>query len=277
MHRIEMLNDAVRHRRHEISELTAERFRSSVRAVIFGKSGRNPIIVGSCILLQVDELRYVVTAAHILDSLETHEIYISGAVGTEPVQIVGKVHMTAPPPKGRKHDKIDVAFWGLDQAAIEKLGAVSFIQSSRLSLNRAPLRNRVYLAMGYPASRNKRNVGNVNKSIKTALSKYTGELNCEPSVPRDYGVSGEKHLFLKYQKYSETDVGEKRKTFKPVGLSGGPLVDLGNFASPERYVDAAETVGYVAGMIIKRLDKHEVLVATRIGVIVDAIRAGRAL
>ena len=134
------------------------------------------------------------------------------------------------------------------------------------------MEDRHYLAMGYPVSRNKRNVNNERKSIKTSLSKYTSELDTDPTIAQTYGVSGQKHLFLKFQKYSETGAGEKRKTFAPVGLSGGPLIDLGNFASPERYSDDSKNIGHVSGMIIERMSNEKVLVAIRIREIVAAIR-----
>jgi hypothetical protein len=272
---IETLDDALRHRRHEVSEAVSETFRSSVRAVLASEGGRNPIIIGSCMLLRIDEREFVVTAAHILDELDTHAIYIAGTVGTEPVQILGVAQKTSPPPGGRQHDKIDIAFWELDQPTADKLGHVSFIEVSGLSHNKAPLESRLYLAMGYPASRNKKNVNNVKKSIKTSLSKYTGELSNDPAVSHEYGVTGKNHLFLKFHKYSETKSGERRKTFTPNGLSGGPLIDLGNFASPDRYKSDSTIAGYVAGMIIERITKHQVLVATRIQVIVEAIRSHR--
>jgi len=273
MARIETLDSALRNRRHEVSEVVAEKFWPSVRAMLYSKDGRNPEIVGSCTLLQIDGRRFVVTAAHLLDGLETHEIYVSGSVGTEPVQIIGMTYSTASPPQGRDHDKIDIGFWGIEEPLAEKLGAVSFIVSNRFSLNRAPFENRMFVALGYPVSRNKRNIDHVRKSIKTTLSKYTAELDCDPSVPKAFGVSGNDHLFLKHHKYSETATGEKQRTFKPVGLSGGPLIDLGNFATLDRYASDTTISGYVSGMIIERFAKHKVLVATRIHRIVEAIMA----
>lgn len=270
---IESIHDAVQNQRRKLTQAVSERLWPSVRAVLRSKRGQKPEIVGSCMLLQIDESRYVVTAAHILDELDTHEIFVSGAIGTEPVQIAGQVFLTVPPPQGRSQDKIDVAFRELDAAAVERLGDVSFVQPSQFSHNRAPLENRFYLAMGYPASKNKRNVNFSKRSIKPSLSKYTSELSLDPSLPREYGVSGNSHLFLKFKKFSTTDAGEKRKTFKPVGLSGGPLVDLGDFSSPDRYAIDTNPNGYIAGMVIEQIERSQVIVATKIQAIVDGIRS----
>jgi hypothetical protein len=269
---VESLDEAVRNRRHEVSETVTKQFHSSIRAVLVSEDGTNPRIIGSCMLLRVDDRNYVVTAAHIADELGANALYISGTVGAELVQLVGVIRKTAPPPGGRWKDKIDIAFWEIDTQNIRALGDVEFIDESQFSKNRAPLKNRLYLAAGYPFSRNKKNVNNVSKSIKTSLSKYTAELTENPAVAQEYDVSGTKHLFLKYQKFSETGSGEKQTTFSPVGLSGGPLIDLGNFASLERYIADSKVTGYIAGMTIERIRKHNVLVAVRIQVIVEAIR-----
>jgi hypothetical protein len=270
---IESLEDALLARRHEVADAVAAAFHSSVRAILVSKDGTNPEIVGSCILLVVDGKLFAVTAAHILDNLATHAIYIAGSVGTQPVQIQGVAMMTSLPPGGRQADKLDIGFWQLSQQATETLGLVSFIRESQFSHNRVPLKNRFYLAMGYPVSKNKRNVDNSKKAIKTSLAKYTAGVSDDPSVAEHYGVSGEQHLFLKYHKYSETHAQEKQRTFAPVGLSGGPLIDLGDFATLGRYAADTTPAGYLAGMVIERISQHSVLVAVRIQVIVEAIRA----
>ena len=269
---IETLDDALLRRRDEVTTAVADSFRSSVRAIIVSKDGSQAEIVGSCILLCIDNQHFAVTAAHVLDNLDTHAIYIAGTVGTQPVQLLGHAHLTTAPGGLRSKDKIDIGFWELDSSMVKKLGAVSFVDEAKLSHNKALSEHRLYLAMGYPVSKNKKNVDSVNKTIKTSLAKYTGELNVSRQIPATYAVSGAQHLFLKYQKFSETVDGEKRKSFEPVGLSGGPLLDIGNFASPQTYIAGSVVQGYLAGMIIERIRAHNVLVATRIQVIVDAIR-----
>lgn len=57
-----------------------------------------------------------------------------------------------------------------------------------------------------------------------------------------------------------------------MGLSGGPLFDLGNFASMDRYTADSSKTGYIAGMTIEKISKSNVLVAVKIDVIVEAIR-----
>jgi hypothetical protein len=269
---IEELDDAVRRRRRELSEATAKHFHPSIRAILVTKNGAHPYIIGSCMLLRVDERNYVVTAAHIADELGMNALYVSGTVGGELVQLVGVIYKTKAPSAGKNQDKYDIAFWEIDEEKIDALGEVSFINESQFSKNRAPIKNRLYLAAGYPYSRNKKNINNAALTVKTSLSKYTAELTDDPAVAADFKVSGKDHLFLKFHKFSETDSGDKQNTFAPVGLSGGPLFDLGNFASMDRYTADSSKTGYIAGMTVEKISKRNVLVAVKIEVIVEAIR-----
>lgn len=272
---IETIDGAVKNLRHELSEKASESFRNSVRSVLASENGRKPEIIGTCLLIEVDGRRYVVTAAHILDNLDTHSIYISGAIGTQPVQIVGVVNMTKPPSDGRKFDKIDLAFWEIDENTAQNLGDVEFINSTRFSHNQASLKYRLYLAMGFPVSRNKKSVDNPNKAIRPSLSKYTAELLEDQGLNSGLGVTGEQHLFLKFQDQSEAFNGEVRNTFQPRGLSGGSLIDLGNFAAPTKYDASLTQNAFLAGMIIERNSDYQVLVAIRVQVILESIRSQR--
>lgn len=221
-------------------------------------------------LLKIGTGRFVVTAAHIADWLEEHDLYVAGTEGTQPVQFVGRLDVTAKPGGERQADKIDAAFWKLTDPAVAALGAVSFIDDGQLYLNRDELTHHQYLVMGYPVSRNKRGIDMPNKGLIPVLSKYTADLNEDRDLPGKLGVSEGQHLFLKYEKVSESGTGERRDTFRPVGLSGGPLIHLGNFAAMGRFEATALPVGRVAGMIIEKTDDN--LVAVKIQVIVAAIR-----
>jgi hypothetical protein len=272
---IETLDEAIRNRREELTEEATVAFRNSVRAVLASENGRKPEIIGTCLLIEIDNCGYVVTAAHILDNLNTHSIYISGAIGTQPVQVSGAVNTTKLPVGGRKFDKVDLAFWEIDQTQVQQLGDVAFINSSRFSHNQAILTNRLYLAMGFPASRNKKSVNNPNKSIKPTLSRYTAELLADQSLNDELGVTGADHLFLKFHDKSETSDGKIRNTFEPKGLSGGPLIDLGNFTTPTKYDTTLTQNTFLAGMIIEKNHNHDVLVAIRVQVIEKSIRLCR--
>ena len=274
---IESLQQTIVHQLQECSEEAARVFHSSVRPIFASLDGTRPELIGSCFLLYVDGTKYVVTAAHIVDWTATHAIYVGGTVGTQPVQIVGEIKSTREPSGGRKNDKFDCAFWKVSADAERELGAVTFLDDSRVSRNQVSRENRFYLSMGYPVSRNKGNISNAKRTIQTALSKYTGQIEEIPALAKKLNVSGAEHFFLKFAKFSGTANGEKVSSFKPQGVSGGALIDLGNFATIEKFSPGSKHAGYLSGMMIEHHPDHRALVAVRIEYVLNAIRSQRAL
>jgi hypothetical protein len=272
---IETLVDSVRNRINECSEAIANEFRRSVRPIFGSPDGTRPELIGSCLLVAVDNIKYVVTAAHVIDWSSTHALFVGGLVGTEPVQILGQIKLTQEPLGRRCQDKIDLAFWEVPTQAVEKLGDVKFIDQNRISYNQAPTNNRMYMAMGYPLTRNKRNVNNVDRKIKIVLWKYIANVIESLELAEGLGVSGNEHFFLAFEKYSTTASGQKVSSINPKGISGGALIDLGNFASMSMYDTKTECIGMLSGMVIEKHKKH--LVAVKIEHIVNAIRKHRAI
>jgi hypothetical protein len=177
--------------------------------------------IGSCLLLVIDEVKYVVTAAHIVDWLPTNSLYVGGRVGGALVQIVGDVNSTLAPYGNRRRDKWDFAFWPLPAAAAAALGSLRFVNAGDVSQNRVSTVNRLYMAMGYPISRNKRGVDKARRKIKTVLRKYSSKVIELPKLVAELQVSGDAHFFLQFEKRSQDASGARVTTFNPVGLSGG--------------------------------------------------------
>ena len=141
--------------------LQAERdFRASVRPVYRNSaSNTRPEHIGSCLLLNIDGMPIVVTAAHILDQSADHSLYVAGLPGTSPVPILGGVVMVTPKlEEGRASDHFDTAIWQPPVHGVDALGAVDFLDASRISHNQEPSAGRLYTAPGYPVSRNKKAV-----------------------------------------------------------------------------------------------------------------------
>ena len=93
------------------------------------------------------------TAAHIADQLANHSPYFAGLPGTNPVPVLGGVVMVTPKLKGdRDSDHFDIALWQPPAYAAKSLGAVDFLDASRISHNRKSPAGRLYTVLGYPAS-----------------------------------------------------------------------------------------------------------------------------
>jgi hypothetical protein len=150
------------------------------------------------------------------------------------------------------------------------MGKVEFLNESRFS-RAAPTPDRLYTVIGYPLSRNKSSIHDTTSSITTRISMYTANLESMPDLAVKLGVSGAAHFFLRFEKRGFTGDGARQNTFGAKGLSGGALLDLGDFASPESYSREPRGNALLSGMVIEHHKDHRALVAVRIRAIVNGI------
>lgn len=255
--------------------LQAERdFRASVRPVYRNREANpRPEHIGSCLLLNIGSVPIVVTAAHILEQItEEWSLYVAGLVGTSLVLIRGGEVKATPRLEGRRtSDHYDTAFWQPPVHAFKALGAVDFLDASRISHNRESSAGRLYTALGYPVSRNPKAVNHGTRSISTHVSMYTADAEEMPALAAKLGVTGSDHFFLRFQRQAFTGDGARVNTFGPRGLSGGALLDLGELTLPESYARGPTRSALLCGMVIEYHPDHRALVAVRIDIIVNGI------
>jgi hypothetical protein len=183
----------------------------SVRPIFAGTKNGRLEMVGSSILLLVGGVRFVVTAAHILDNRKNTNLYIGGRAGARPALISADWNWKGTPaPNGvRRLDKIDCAFSQVPESIVRTLGAVEFLEPDRISHNRAPLANRVYMAMGYPLSRNRTLFDFRNRSISSNSWTYCTQAVNLPQLAAELGTIGNEHIFVGYGKYSRNEHGNR--------------------------------------------------------------------
>lgn len=274
---VETLDVELRRAVHERATAAREQLRSSVRPIVASEDGTRPIPQGSCILVEMDGRRFVVTASHVLDAAPQHALFVIGTVGTEPLQIRGKLIQTALPAGGdRLLDKIDIGFWEVDAAAAQQLGKVRFLAEQEFSANRAAAVGRQYMAMGFPYSRNKGSIDNVLRTITPTVRTYTSEVIESTRLAKELGVTGADHFFLDFRKSSFYADGEKTNTFAPTGMSGGPLVDLGSFVEVDN-LEPGCPGARVAGVLLEWHKKHNAIVSIKVDHVRRAIEVGRDL
>ncbi len=273
---IELLAESEQRRLRECASQAAADVADSVRP-IYGSSkdtDHRPEHIGSCILLVVDGMRVVSTAAHIVDEMSRGATLFLAGAGPRLVPIVGgpTVKATKAPQGNRLLDHSDCAFWQVPDAAVDALGAANFLGPSRLSHNRSPPEHRYYTALGYPVSRNKHGVDHVERSISVAPSMHTSNGISEPALAKKLRLSGDEHIFVRFERQAEDADGATVNTFHPKGLSGGALLDLGDFTTPAAYAGSTKHRALLAGMIIEYHKGHRALVAVKIGPIVNGIQ-----
>jgi hypothetical protein len=261
----------------DVFTLQAEReFRSAVRPIYRNTPLEpRPVQVGSALLLNLGGTPTVVTAAHILRELSQHQcsLYVGGSVGAGLVPIMGGRRLATP---GDRVDHMDVAMWQPDEKAVESLGGVEFVGSERLTKDSQPEEGRLYTALGYPVSRNKKAIDHSGRSVTTRVSMYTARASHQPRLAGELGISGTDHLFLELGKHAFTGDGEQMNVFGTQGLSGGALLDLGVFMSDESLYRDPMGNARLAGMVIEYHRPHRVLVAVKIDAVLTLLHAASA-
>jgi hypothetical protein len=116
---IESLEIAFRRAVHERATFAREHLRPSVRPIVASEDGTRPVPHGTCLLVEMDDRRFVITASHVLDASPQRALFVIGTAGTVPLQIRGKMIQTALPASGdRRHDKVDVGFWEVNTTTL---------------------------------------------------------------------------------------------------------------------------------------------------------------
>lgn len=255
----------------------ARDFRLSVRPIYRDIAGVKRVQhLASCLLLNVDGVPTVCTAAHVADHSPEWRLSIGGAVGEQVFAIPPDALIKTLSPDGNRDlDHFDYAFWQPPSFVIDEFFAgLEFLDPSRLTED-PPAKNRLYTALGYPYSRNKTKVNHATKTIDTRISMYTAEIVEIPALAAKLGVSGDEHLILSWQPRSFTGDGERMNTFGPSG-SGGPLLDLlGEITSMESYERDPRGSARTCGLIVEYDDDHGALIAVKIGVVLQGIRRMR--
>jgi len=93
------------------------------------------------------------------------------------------------------------------------------------------------------------------------------------ALARKLRSSNEEHIFVRFAKQAQDSNGVTVDTFYPEGLSGGALLDLGDFTSPSIYQGDTKLRARLAGMIIEyHGKKYRALVAVKVRPILSGIR-----
>jgi hypothetical protein len=269
---IESLEEVAQARIQECAPRAVADFKTSVRPIYGLLEGSRLTHIGSCLLLEIDGKPVVSTAAHIADDLALTPLFVGGLIGTHPVQLAGRFRATTPPGGDRQLDHLDCAYCEISAQSAAALGPVEFLSKSRISHNRVPPERRVYTAFGCAVSRNKKSIDQSTGSIAIRVSMYTGHIVEVPALAAKLPRSGEGHLLLNFETHAHTANGERVNAFGPRGLSGGALLDLGDFTSPVIYAPDIQHRATLSGMLIEHWDEHHVIVAVKIGAIVEGIR-----
>lgn len=235
-----------------------------------GDRGR-PDQIGTGFVLEMSSHAYFVTAAHVVDECEEGGLFIGLAPNF--VAFSGSGAITTMNPT-RKDDRHDLAVFRLDADMLARLSHVRPIQEGAVEWRLLPVNGRLYSAIGYPNSRNKKPYAQQAKVRATRLM-YTN-VATEDGVPAtlpELPNEGRLHILLPYDKQALDASGEVVDAIAPKGLSGGPLWDLGRISSPDTLMSDGAPEIRMAGVVIELKDDKLICTrATALKVVLDALQ-----
>jgi hypothetical protein len=253
-----------------IAERAYKKYRKAVHP-IYGVKGESPAHIGTCFFLKVGAHRYVVTAAHVIDEAESSTLYIP--IGRRLAAVNGSFACTSAPSRVRDLDYYDFAYAVADDEYFLDDERVAWIEESDISLNRVSVDTHAYMLIGYPRSKNK-DPDNARQSIDPKIWHYYATGRLVPEMYARLALSGEDHISIKYEERSRSAEGVWDNSISARGMSGGPLIDLGAQLPPTDTELTDSFDGRLAGVLIEEGAEEDVLVSTKINLIVDKIRAG---
>ncbi|CAB3967382.1 hypothetical protein BCO9919_02726 [Burkholderia cenocepacia] len=248
---------------------------NAVRPVYRADDRGRPDHEGSCILLHLRNTKYVLTASHVIEAGANCDsnLYIGGE--RKFVKMSG-ICYRSPAPDGVLKDRFDFALMPLSDDDISSLGAVNYITEATLSKAQARSKGHVYSVIGYPNTKN-RGIDEQRSAAPSNRWSYFSVSRDGTEVSRKIKVDGDQHIFIGYDKYSLDAAGKRVTAVRTKGVSGGAVIDLGRLSDPEALDPEASFTPRLAGLFVEYHKDKRIMVATRIGFILDSLERAGAL
>jgi hypothetical protein len=254
-------------------EFAKARFKEAIRPIYCCTPQGNPIHEGSCVLLVLKGKHLLLTAAHVIDAAKINDstLYVGGEHSL--LKIEGEFWAAEAIAGVRVKDRYDFAVGLMSDEFVQKMGKVHYISESDIAPDRTNHDGRLYSIVGYPNTKNK-SIDKRNYSVQSTRWHYFSSHKDSPALMKKLNVTGEDHIFVGYDKKQSKDSnGSIVGSVSIHGVSGGAVFDLGNFADPMNYAPDFQCTPRLAGIFIEFHYQHHATVTTKIGVILNALKA----
>lgn len=220
--------------------------------------------IGSGVLLQIGESKFILTAAHVLDHRSEGTLCIPGDGLLIPIN--GTFRSTdIPKGRAREDDKVDIGFCRLDDQTVNAIASYSYLPATEIIADEKPVFGRLYSFIGYPNTRNE-----VRYKIRPNPFSF---LNTPLTIDlySQYKLDTNIHIAVKYDKKRTVSANHKPISFPdPHGLSGGGLWaweirDRFKVGNPEV---SPKLVGITTGYTTDK----KAWFATKIGIALECVR-----
>jgi len=220
--------------------------------------------IGSGVLLKIKEKTFLLTAAHVCDWSEKGELCIPTKNGIE--SIIGYcASILAPKKLGRNKDIIDIAYFLLDGALVEKIhDSFRVLSRNECWLTDNLLSGDIYTFSGFPLTKAKKSR---NNEFSSELFSYSGEAAI-PDKYKNLKYSEDSNIIINFRrKKAIAPTGEKRVPPHPKGISGGAI-----FRWPKSIGKNVEVINRsLVGIGHTYIERHNCLIGTKLSLYFNLI------
>jgi hypothetical protein len=245
-------------------------YRNSIAQVIRVKLCAERLVPdsgGTATLLRVGKRSFIVTAAHVIDAAKESSIYLG--IGKRLFPLEGNAFVTKS--SNREDDVFDFAFL---EAPVElsENPDVRFLNTRDFYFGESEKSITSFMAYGFPRSKNKK-VDIPKKIIRNRSWSFTStESDIDLS---QFRASDQTHIAIKFtSRKFVTESGSATNVYSPRGLSGGPLLKLGNPGNPDYYrpiKKGQDCSAKLSGILIEHRSEKNVVIAVRLSTVLTAI------
>jgi hypothetical protein len=254
---------------HERIAAAYTRFQGAIRPIYRARSDGHPEKIASCFFIAYGDKYYLATAAHVIDDYKFSELHV--AVGKGLKRLEGVAIVSTAPHGRRDLDRYDFALVEIDRDKDEEFKKITFIRRNEFCLAGTIPLGHAYMAVGYPNSKNKK-VDRVRRQVRPSVWQYAGTAATDDKFARKLGITGKDHLFIGFDhRRSRDKSGEIVNTLKPVGMSGGPLIDLKIIADLNSLNDPSNVQYCVAGLLTEIHKSDKRMVAVKIATVLASL------
>ena len=212
-----------------------------------------PELIGSAVVLEINDVRFLCTAAHVLRNRDSRDIYLPDGPDLRPF---GGVAIGS--------DESDFRLFKLEDADANRFKRYTSVKMTGVDQDDVPRQGHQYAFVGFPASRNKSRRGDTR--IQPRVTSFTAVPLGNEAYSR-YGFAWQTHLLVDFdKKRAVAPAGGIVQPVDPHGLSGGPVFRLGDLGELDRGTNVEKLVAIAVEC------RRDALVAVRISLILQTLR-----
>lgn len=259
------VTDVSREYLDEAAKAALASFREAVKPIYGVTDKGDPVHIGSALLLDLAEGRFMLTAAHVIDWNQKTSLYLGG---DDFASLQFEALITVAPNGNRDEDHSDFAIARLDTETLEKLSSARFVTEAEISTSGVSSEGRTYTCLGYPNSKNKVKPLKGSK-VTPALLPYTSV--GKPASQLSKIAKDDVHVLVDYNnKYAKDESGGKVSAIAMRGCSGGAIIDVGRFSLET--LQSYKFEPKLAALFIEGHAEEKVVLGIRLTSILTAIR-----